>query len=45
LTSKLDPGDFTIETVGARFARVGDIWASTMAERNTAAALKALTTR
>jgi hypothetical protein len=37
LTSKLDPRDFTIETVGERFARVGDLWASAMSERNTAA--------
>jgi bifunctional non-homologous end joining protein LigD len=45
LSSKLDPRDFTIETVGARFARVGDIWSSALATRNTAAALKALTKR
>jgi len=45
LTSKLDPRDFTIQTVGERFARVGDIWAKAMSERNTAAALKALTKR
>ena len=43
LTPKLDPRDFTIETVGERFARVGDIWAASMADRNSAAALKALT--
>jgi bifunctional non-homologous end joining protein LigD len=45
LTPKLDPRDFTIETVGARFARVGDLWATELSERNTAAALKALTKR
>jgi bifunctional non-homologous end joining protein LigD len=45
LTSRLDPRDFTIETVGGRFARVGDLWASAMSVRNTAAALKALTQR
>jgi bifunctional non-homologous end joining protein LigD len=45
LTSKLDPTDFTIETVSARFARTGDLWASALEERNTAAALKALTTK
>jgi bifunctional non-homologous end joining protein LigD len=45
LTPKLDPRDFTIETVGERFARLGDIWAAALAERNTAAALKGLTKR
>jgi len=45
LTPKLDPRDFTIETVGERFTRVGDVWATAMSERNTAAALKALTKR
>ena len=45
LTPKLDPNEFTIETVGERFSRVGDIWASALAHRNTAAALKSLTTR
>jgi bifunctional non-homologous end joining protein LigD len=45
LTSKLSPDDFTIETVGERFARVGDLWAKAMGERNTASDLKALTTR
>jgi len=45
LTAKLDPGDFTIESVGERFARVGDLWASAMSERNTAATLKALAKR
>ena len=45
LTSKLDPRNFTIETVGERFARAGDYWASAMSERNTAATLKGLTKR
>jgi bifunctional non-homologous end joining protein LigD len=45
LTPKLDPRAFTIETVGERFARVGDLWAEAMSERNTAAALKAVTRR
>ena len=45
LTPKLDPADFTIETVAARFARVGDLWAAALKERNTAAALKGLTER
>ena len=44
LSPSLDPRDFTIETVTERFARVGDIWARAMKARNTAAALKALTT-
>ena len=43
LSPSLDPRDFTIETVPERFARVGDIWARAMKERNTAVALKALT--
>jgi len=45
LTPKLDPRDFTIESVGERFARVGDIWSPALANRNTSAALKALTKR
>ena len=45
LTSRLDPRDFTIETVGERFARVGDLWSQALANRNTVAALKALTKR
>ena len=45
LTPKLDPRAFTIETVGERFARVGDLWAEAMSKRNTAAALKAVTKR
>jgi bifunctional non-homologous end joining protein LigD len=45
VTPKLDPRAFTIETVPARFARLGDIWAPALAEPNTAATLKALTKR
>jgi bifunctional non-homologous end joining protein LigD len=45
LKTSLDPTDFTIETVPARFAKVGDLWAKALAERNTAAAIKALTKR
>jgi len=45
LTPRLDPADFTVETVAARFARVGDLWAAGLKERNSSAALKALTTR
>jgi bifunctional non-homologous end joining protein LigD len=45
LTPKLNPADFTIETVGARFARTGDLWAAALRERNTAAALKGLTAK
>ena len=45
LTSKLDPRAFTIETVGERFARVGDLWAEALSTRNSATALKALTKR
>ena len=45
LTPKLDPRDFTIETVGERFARVRDWWAKPISERNTAAALRGLTKR
>ena len=43
LSPKLDPRDFTIETVTARFARTGDLWAGAMKTRNTAAAIKGLT--
>ena len=43
LDSRLDPRDFTIETVTERFARVGDIWAPAVGKRNTAAAIKGLT--
>ena len=39
----LDPRAFTIETVASRFARTGDIWAPVMKDRNTPAAIKALT--
>ena len=45
LTPTLDPRDFTIETVGERFARVGDIWSRALASRNTTAGLKTLTKR
>jgi bifunctional non-homologous end joining protein LigD len=43
LTPTLDPGDFTIETVTERFARLGDIWAPAVSKRNTSAAIKGLT--
>jgi bifunctional non-homologous end joining protein LigD len=43
LSPDLDPRDFTIETVTARFARTGDLWAGAMKTRNTAAAIKGLT--
>jgi bifunctional non-homologous end joining protein LigD len=43
LKASLDPRDFTIETVSARFAKVGDLWAESLSKRNTAAAIKALT--
>jgi bifunctional non-homologous end joining protein LigD len=42
LGPKLDPRDHTIETMPGRVARVGDIWATAIAERNTVAALKSL---
>ena len=45
LTPSLTPSDFTIETVTSRFERVGDLWSSALKRRNTAAALKALTSR
>jgi bifunctional non-homologous end joining protein LigD len=45
LKTSLDPTDFTIETVPARFAKVGDLWAKSLAQKNTAAAIKALTKR
>jgi bifunctional non-homologous end joining protein LigD len=45
VTPKLDATDFTVETASARFVRTGDIWASAMKERNSAAALKGLTDR
>ena len=45
LKTSLDPTDFTIETVPARFAKVGDLWAEALAKKNTAAAIKALTKR
>jgi bifunctional non-homologous end joining protein LigD len=43
LTPKLDPRNFTIETVPARFERVGDLWAPAMKQRNTPAAIKGMT--
>ena len=43
LSAKLDPRDFTIETVAPRFARTGDLWADAMKTRNMAAAIKGLT--
>jgi bifunctional non-homologous end joining protein LigD len=41
----LDPRDFTIETVAARFAKTGDLWAEGLKRPNTAAAIKGLTTK
>jgi bifunctional non-homologous end joining protein LigD len=43
LTPKLDPRDFTIETVQDRFKRVGDLWSPALKSRNSATALKGLT--
>ncbi|HUS30218.1 MAG TPA: DNA ligase D [Kofleriaceae bacterium] len=45
LNAKLDPRDFTIETVPARFAKTGDLWAPALKRANTAAAIKGLTTK
>lgn len=45
LAATLDPADFTIETVPARFGRVGDLWTPALKLRNTVAALRALTKR
>jgi bifunctional non-homologous end joining protein LigD len=42
VTDGLDPAAFTIETVPARLARIGDIWGPALRQRNTAAALRAL---
>ena len=39
LTDDLDPRDFTIETAPARFAEVGDIWATAMKKPNSLKAL------
>ena len=35
LTDKLDPSEFTIETVPARIAKVGDLWAEGMKKPNS----------
>jgi bifunctional non-homologous end joining protein LigD len=40
LTDDLDPGAFTMETVSARVAKVGDLWAKAMKARNTLAMLR-----
>lgn len=39
LDSSLDPRDFTIATVPARFAQTGDIWRTAMKRRNSLATL------
>jgi bifunctional non-homologous end joining protein LigD len=44
LTDDLDPADYTIETVPRRLAERGDVWAQSMKTRNTARALRNLTT-
>ncbi len=38
----LDPREFTMETLPARVAQLGDIWAPAMAKRNPVSALTAL---
>jgi bifunctional non-homologous end joining protein LigD len=43
LTDTLTPGMFTIKTFPERLAKRGDLWAEHMARRNTAAALRKLT--
>ena len=43
LRPSLQPTDFTIETVVSRFARVGDLWNAALKRKNTAAALRSLT--
>jgi bifunctional non-homologous end joining protein LigD len=40
LTDELDPRAFTIETIPARVAKVGDLWAKAMKTPNTLATLK-----
>jgi bifunctional non-homologous end joining protein LigD len=40
LNDKLDPRDFTIESVPDRMRRLGDLWAMAMKRRNTARALR-----
>ncbi|MEJ7811761.1 MAG: DNA ligase D [Gemmatimonadaceae bacterium] len=39
----LDPRDFTIETLPARLAERGDLWAAAMARRNTLRTIRAVT--
>ena len=39
LADDLDPGEFTIETVPERLARVGDLWAAAMKAKNSPRAL------
>ena len=39
LTDKLDPRDFTLETVPARIAKVGDLWAAGMKKPNSLRAI------
>jgi bifunctional non-homologous end joining protein LigD len=41
LTPDLDPHAFTIETVPARLAKLGDIWGSALNRKNTARAIRA----
>jgi bifunctional non-homologous end joining protein LigD len=40
LTDGLDPRSFTMESVPARIAKLGDLWAAAMRQRNTLSALK-----
>jgi bifunctional non-homologous end joining protein LigD len=42
LHAALDPAAFTIRTVPARLAAVGDLWRAAMRERNTARALRSI---
>ncbi|HET7457826.1 MAG TPA: DNA polymerase ligase N-terminal domain-containing protein [Gemmatimonadaceae bacterium] len=44
LDDALDPAAFTIESVPARVAKVGDLWRAAMRRRNTARALRELAT-
>ncbi len=41
LDERLDPRDFTIESVPARLATLGDVWGAALRRRNTAAAIRA----